>query len=125
MNSGSAQQPSTGQPAVDRHHHAYDGRAQVRVVTLRRDDDQGLGFTMAEGQYGDKSVVVVTGIIPGGPAEEVGFVQLVISYMYLHTCTVCGSSEVPMLGSIHVSVCTHVRVPVSPLREILVGYKWS
>ncbi len=72
MNSSSAQQPSTGQPAVDRHHHAYDGRAQVRVVALRRDDDQGLGFTMAEGQYGDKSVVVVTGIIPGGPAEEVG-----------------------------------------------------
>ena len=48
----------------------------VKAVQLRRDNDKGLGFTVSEGEQGGKPVVIVTKIVPGGPAEQGGQLQV-------------------------------------------------
>ena len=80
MNSAPTQQlppqPSSSSHGGSRHAPAdsdisLDGLAQVRAVTVTRDDEKGLGFTVAEGERGDRSIVIVTSVIPGGPADQV------------------------------------------------------
>ena len=49
----------------------------MKAVRLRRDNDKGLGFTVSEGEKGgNMSVVIITSIIPGGPAEQDGELQV-------------------------------------------------
>ena len=60
------QQP-TGGGGVDR--DLINGLPQVRVLQLHRDNEKGLGFTVA--QAGQGGVVTVASVAPGGPAEKV------------------------------------------------------
>ena len=46
----------------------------MRVVQLQRDDEDGLGFLISEGETG--GMVTVTTIVPGGPADVVGLLHM-------------------------------------------------
>ena len=50
---------------------SLEGFTRMKAITLGRDAEKGLGFTVAEGEQGDKSFVIVTSIVQGGPADQV------------------------------------------------------
>lgn len=70
----------------ERHHATADsdisleGLAIVKAVTIRRDDELGLGFNITHSEEGGKRIVRVKSIKAGGPADKVS---------HLFVCNFC------------------------------------
>ena len=55
---------------------SLDGLAQVRAITLYRDDKKSLGFNIEKGELGTAPTVLISNLTPGGPAELSGSLQV-------------------------------------------------
>ena len=81
--SGPGQQQLQQQERSPERHHtpadsdiSLEGLAIVKAVTIRRDDELGLGFNITQSEEGGKRIVRVKSIKAEGPADKVGHLSV-------------------------------------------------